>query len=285
MVMENHYTFEKDVQTLCESSNLSVEELAGKLGIPPSSFFFFLKDGPSDDVLESFYGFAFRKGMRFNKVKEELFRESLEPGEVLLFHGSKDGLTEIDPNGSRSTCDFSNGFYCGESYSSALCFVESNEKSSVYAFKARLDGLKIGEFKSDLEWMLSVCYYRGMFKGYESNDKLMAIIQKHLDDDVIIAPIADNRMFRVMQQFGQGEITDVQAIHALSASRLGKQYVFKSEKAVSRLKEIERLYLCKEEKKASVAKSKERAYEIQTKLDLSKREYREGGHYIDEVFA
>ena len=54
----------------------------------------------------------------------------------------------------------------------------------------------------------------------------------------------------MMQQFGQGEITDVQAIHALSASRLGKQYVFKSEKAVSRLKEIERLYLSKEEKKA-----------------------------------
>ena len=283
--MENRYKFEKDVQTLCESSSISVEELAEKMGINSSSLFRFLKEGPSEEILESFYGLVFRNGMRFNKAKEELFREDLDAGEVLLFHGSKEGLTEINPNGSRSTCDFSNGFYCGESYSSALCFIDSDEKSSVYAFKARLDGLKIGEFKSDLEWMLSVCYYRGMLKGYESNDKLMAIIQKHLDDDVIIAPIADNRMFRVMQQFGQGEITDVQAIHALSASRLGKQYVFKSEKAVSRLKEIERLYLCKEEKEASVAKSKERANEIQTKLDLSKREYREGGHYIDEVFA
>ena len=48
--------------------------------------------------------------------------------------------------------------------------------------------------------------------------------------DLIIAPIADNRMFTIMGQFANGDITDIEAQHALLTSRLGKQYVFKPPK-------------------------------------------------------
>ena len=283
--MENRYRFEKDVHLVAESLTMPLGKIAEGAKIPESSFYDALKNNdPSRNILEAFYGFAYKKGLRLNKAKEEIYGEGLNNGEVLLFHGSSNGVDEVDPKGSRKNCDFSNGFYCGESYSSALCFVEGDPNSSVYAFKTDLGGLRVLRLQSDLEWMLSICYYRGSLVKYEGNNKLLDIIKKQQDYDVIIAPIADNKMYRVMQQFAIGQITDVQAVHVLSASRLGKQYVFKTEKAVSSLKEIERMYISAPEKEASKAGSAERAHEIQTKLDLAKREYRREGRYIDEVF-
>lgn len=284
--MDNRYRFEKDVYLVAETLNMSLTELIKGIKIPESSFYYALKNGnPSKNVLEAFYGFAYKKGLRLNKAKEEIYLETLKKGETLLFHGSSEGIKTIDPKGSRANSDFSNGFYCGEAYASALCFVEGDPGSSVYAFKIDLSGLQKLEFQSDLEWMLSICYYRGSLKKYEGNKKLQDIIKKHNDYDVIIAPIADNKMYRIMQEFGSGKITDVQAIHALSASRLGRQYVFKSDKAIVSLKQIERMYISSPEKESSKSNSKERAYQIQTKLDLAKREYRREGKYIDEVFA
>lgn len=283
--MENHYQFAKDVGFVSEALEMSLNKIILQLGISEPSFYHALKEeNVSREILEPFYSFAYQQGFRLNKAKEEMFKENLGKDEILLFHGSSLGIKEIDPKGSRMDCDFSYGFYCGESYSSALCFVEGDSESSVYVFKANLDGLKIGEFHNDLEWMLSVCYHRGTLKEYENHPKLMGIIKKHENDDVIIAPVANNKMFRVMQEFGKGNISDVQAIQALSASRLGKQYVFKTSKAISKLEELERLYLCSEEEEASKMNSVERAYQIQTKLNLAKREYRREGLYIDEVF-
>ena len=69
------------------------------------------------------------------------------------------------------------------------------------------------------------------------------------NSDIIVAPIADNKMFQVLGAFADGEITTTQAYHSLSSSTLGKQYVLKTQKAIDQLKQFERLYLCKEEKK------------------------------------
>lgn len=284
--VSNRYQFEKDVHLIAESLDMPLDKIAKQAGIPESSFFYALSsDNPSKGVLEPFYSFAYGNGLRLNKAKEEIFGEALQSGEILLFHGSSEGLAEIDPYGSKPNCDFSNGFYCGESYSSALCFVEGDPDSSVYAFKANLQGLRMLEFHSDLEWMLTICHHRLTLRKHGNSKRLLDIIEGQKGFDVIVAPIADNRMYRVMQQFASGQISDLQAIHALSASRLGRQYVFKTDEAVSRLREIERMYLSAPEKKSSKAASLERANEIQTKLDLSKREYRGKGLYIDEVFA
>lgn len=285
IMMNNSYRFEKDVYLVAQSLDLPLNKIALEAKIPESTFYCALKEGhQSKNVLEAFYSYAYKKGLRLNKAKEEIYRENLHKRELLLFHGSSYGVEEIDPHGSREDCDFSRGFYCGESYSSALCFVEGDSDSSVYIFKADLKGLKTLELDSSLEWMLSICYHRGMLKQYSNHEKLLEIIRKEKNCDVIIAPIADNKMYRVMQLFGQGKITDLEAIHALSASRLGKQYLFRTEKATSKLFEVERLYLSSPEKEASIASSVERAYEIETKLNLAKREYRKEGRYVEEIF-
>ena len=100
--------------------------------------------------------------------------------------------------------------------------------------------------------------------------------------DVIIAPIADNKMFYIMSQFAEGEINVEAALHSLSASRLGFQYVLKTEKALNNLIPIEQYYICVPEREDCRKLLNERSYEIDTKLKLAKRQFKDG-LYIEEV--
>ncbi len=155
-------------------------------------------------------------------------------------------------------------------------------KASVYSFKYSFDGLKIIEFDCSLDWMLSICYFRGTIKEYSQSGKVLQIIKRIEDADVVIAPIADNKMFYVMSQFAEGEINTDVALHSLSASSLGLQYIIKTEKALKKCIPIEKYYLSVPEKEDCRKKLIERGYEIDTKLKLAKREFKEG-LYIEEL--
>ena len=185
-----------------------------------------------------------------------------------MFHGSKYGLDSVSISGSRNNCDFGNGFYLGENYNQALAFVCEKDNSCVYSFQYDLDNLKIKKFECNLEWMLAICYFRGSLKEYSSNIKIQNIISEVEKADVIIAPIADNKMFYIMSQF--------------TASNLGLQYIFKTEKALQKLIPIEKYYLSNLEKESCIKNLNERSYEIDTKLKLAKREFK-NGLYIEEI--
>ena len=231
-------------------------------------------------VYEKFYSYIYNIGYRINSVKEDLLKEtSLKK---VLFHGSKRGLENISIEGSRKNCDFGQGFYLGETYEQALSFVCENKQSSVYSFTCDLENLNILEFNCSLEWMLAICYYRGTLGMFSDSTIVKEIIQKINDADVIIAPIADNRMFYIMTLFAGGEINANVALHSLSASKLGKQYIFKTQKALKQIVPIEKYYLCQEEKDDTIKKLSMRTLEIETKLKLSKREFREG-LFIEEL--
>ena len=199
-----------------------------------------------------------------------------------MFHGSKDGLSEVTISGSRENCDFGKGFYLGETYHQVLSFVCEKEKSCVYSFRYSLTDLKIKKFECNLEWMLAICYYRGTLKEFHSNSMISQIVSDIEAADVVIAPIADNKMFYVMAQFTEGEINADVALHSLSASRLGLQFIFKTEKALQNLVPIEKLYLSNPEREDCRRALNERSYEIDTKLKLAKREFKTG-FYIEEI--
>lgn len=157
-----------------------------------------------------------------------------------------------------------------------------NEKSSVYSFKYSLESLKIKKFECDLEWMIAICYYRGKLGDFSSNPMINKIVTSVEDADVVIAPIADNKMFYVMAQFIDGEINANVALHSLSASRLGLQFIFKTEESLKNLVPIEKYYLSHPEREDCRKLLNERSYEIDTKLKLAKREFRTG-LYIEEI--
>jgi len=212
-------------------------------------------------------------------IKEELLKEKYQN---VLFHGSKKGLSEITISGSRENCDFGNGFYLGETYDQALSFICEKDGSSVYSFRYSIDDLKIKNFDCSMEWMLAICYNRRTLGEYGNNPTVNKIIKEIEESDVIIAPIADNKMFYIMAQFTDGEINADVALHSLSASSLGLQYVFKTDKAIKKLHPIEKYYVCMPEREDCRKRLIERGYEIDTKLKLAKREYKTGP-YIEEL--
>ena len=278
--VDNNYDIADDIRFIIEAEHINKNEFAEEANISRTTLDEIIKNNiTSKNIYEKIYSFIYSKKYRINSVKEELIKEKFHN---VLFHGSKDGLSYISYKGSRDSCDFGNGFYLGETYNQALSFVCEKDSSSVYSFRYSLDGLKIKRFECNLEWMLAICYYRGTIEEYKSKDIINKIISEVENADVIIAPIADNKMFYIMAQFTDGEINADVALHSLSASKLGLQYIFKTDKAINKLIPIERYYICKLEKQDCRNKLIERGFEIDTKLKLAKREFKDG-LYIEEI--
>ena len=274
------YKIKEDISTILEAEELDIDRLAELSNISRGTILSILKgDAVIGDSLEKFYSFVYKRGYRLNTIKEDFLKDS---NSLVLFHGSKNGLNIVKANGSRLTCDFGSGFYLGETYNQALSFVCENEKSSIYSFSCDLSDLKIVRLDCSLKWMLIICYYRNTIKQYKSSPIIKKYISEIENADVIVAPIANNRMFYIMSQFADGDINSEVALHSLSASKLGLQYVFKTDKAISKLKPIEQYFVSIEEKMSCIKAMASRTEEIETKLKLAKREFK-NGLYIEEL--
>ena len=276
------YNIKKDIGFILESEKMNCLELSERTKVSRTTLDGIAKQGKArEDVCEKIYSYAYENKYRINSVKEELIKEKYHD---VLFHGSKCGLSEVTVSGSRDNCDFGKGFYLGETYNQALSFVCEKEKSCVYSFRYSLANLKIKRFECNLEWMLAICYYRGTLGEFSLNSMVAQIVADVEGADVVIAPIADNKMFYIMAQFTQGEINADVALHSLSASKLGLQFIFKTEKALQNLVPIEKYYLSNPEREDCRKALNERSYEIDTKLKLAKREFKTG-LYIEEILT
>lgn len=237
---------------------------------------------PSNSLLEKIYDLAFTRHLRINLSKAEVFQES---DKEIFFHGSVNEIIgEIDYCYSKNKIDFGKGFYLGESYKQAASFVANEKFGTVYMFKLKESELSILEFDVGLDWMLAVSYFRETIdEKYRNSKKLKEIINKINKADVIVAPIADNSAYEIMNQFARGDITDLQACHSLSASYLGKQHVLKSEKALNYLIPVQRFYLCEREREYYKNIKIEENHIARSKVEMSKTKFRRQGFYIEEI--
>ena len=131
--------------------------------------------------------------------------------------------------------------------------------------------------------MLTIAYYRRTLDEYKEHPIVQKLINETENCDYIVAPIADNRMFQIINSFIAGEITDEQCKHCLAATNLGNQYVFTSGKAVRRLKILERSYISSSEKEHYKGIRAEETRLGDDKVKLARRQYRGKGKYIDDV--
>lgn len=281
------YQVIQDIEAVIELKELTMEEFAKDMGVSRVTVNNWLLGNTeiSERNIAAFYEYAFRKGIRLNKIKEQLYTEDLSGrSEVLLFHGAK---TSIEGNLSL-TCskrknDFGAGFYCGESLEQSAMFVATFPSSSLYMLKFYGENLKKKEFGVNREWMLMIAYFRERLGEYVNAEIIKTLIKEIQEVDYIVAPIADNRMFEIIDQFIDGEITDIQCQHCLSATNLGNQYVFISEKALNQVEILERCYLANAEKEAYLA-SRQENYEMnRDKVKIARRQYRGQGNYIEDV--
>jgi len=150
-----------------------------------------------------------------------------------------------------------------------LIFTDTNLRSKVYGVER--------------DWMLMIAYYRNRLGEFADSPVIKRLVRLNQDADYIIAPIADNRMFEIIDQFIDGEITDEQCRHCLSATNPGNQYVFKTDKALSAVQIKERCFLPASEKRFYLTSRQESVEMNRDKVKLARRRYRNKGHYIEEI--
>ena len=101
---------------------------------------------------------------------------------------------------------------------------------------------------------------------------------------MIIAPIADNSMYSIINEFIEGSITDLQCINSLSANRLGKQYVILNDSTLNNNVEIIRKsFICKLEKEDYEINKDIETNIGKGKMILAKRQFAGKGKYIEEI--
>ena len=281
----NRYRIDQDVRLIQELLSCSRADLSSACGVsvPTLDRWAAAAVEPSHERLDTLYSHAFKSGLRLNRIKEQLYREDAH-GAKVLFHGAKtciDGPIALDR--SREANDFGKGFYCGETFEQASMFVARYPQSSVYAFEFRDEGLQPLCLGVERDWMLTVAYCRGKLSQYADSKIVKSLVRRLEAADYVVAPIADNRMFEIIDSFVDGEITDEQCRHCLSATDLGMQYVFKTKQALDRLAMLERCYLCEEEKKACLEARAESSKIGQDKVKVARRQYRGQGRYIEEL--
>lgn len=150
---------------------------------------------------------------------------------ILLYHGSKSGISgDIAPK-SRRQCDFGKGFYMGTDPSQPLTLICDFDESKFYIVSADINKLQKLEVGVGMEWAMLVAYNRGKMETIKNTALYNKYRAMMTDKDLIIGSIADDRMFYVIDNFFIGNITDVALVNCLSALNLGKQYVAVSQKA------------------------------------------------------
>ena len=278
-----------EISTVCDILNISEEELGKELGVTFETIYNW-KNGKTDigdSYLELFYSYAYSHGIKFNLMYEQLMTEEYgSKDSVVLFYGAKRQFVlpiDITKN-SKNHNDFGMGFCLGSSFEQAANFISFLDVNKVYSFRFNSKGLKTVKLDVNTDWMLAIAYYRGWLEEYKESRVISDIIQKVENSDVVIAPIADNRMFDIISEFVENSITDEQCRHALAATNLGFQYVLKTEKAVSHIKLLTEMYVCKKEKEQC---AKDRLSLTNTgiqKVKMARIEYKNKGRYLGELF-
>ena len=210
---------------------------------------------------------------------------SLPEDRMLLYHGSRSGITgPIQPN-SRSRCDFGRGFYLGTLPMQALTLIADAEGSKFYFVSLATAGLTVAELPTGLDWALTIALHRGKMEGIR-NSSLYAHCAHLLDGaDVAVGAIADDRMFFVLDQFFQGTVTDAALVACLSALSLGTQYVALTQRACDALRiegELELPLFARLALVDAAVANRERGIALANGIC---REHRREGLFFDEILS
>lgn len=203
--------------------------------------------------------------------------------DIILYHGSKSGISGSIKPISRKYCDFGQGFYMGTEKSQPLTLICNFPKAKLYTVKMNLTGLNILSVELGIDWALLIALNRGKLEMIKSTPLYNYYKKMSCGKDIVIGYIANDRMFIVLDRFFSGEITDEALVHSLSALKLGKQYVATTTKACNQIEIIDEHYIAESEKEFLKAESeKNRSISIAKAEDIC-RKYRRTGKFFDEI--
>lgn len=281
------YDIKNDIEHITTKLELTKNVFSMWLDIDYSTMYRWIKNNKITDTnkLSYIYETAYLNKVRLNSSYIQFYEEDYHKNnEHILFHGSKYGINdELTIENSKTYNDFGKGFYLGESFAQSGTFIQNYKDSSIYIMLFNDIGLQKLQFNVDKEWMLTIAYFRGYLEDYKEHKIVNELIKKINDVDYIVAPIADNNMFEIIEDFINGNITDVQCRHALSATDLGYQYVIKSKKALNNLTPLRKCFLTSYERNELKNISLNRIIESDEKVRMAKQKYNGQGKYINEI--
>lgn len=276
---------DKLIKAIRQSAGMNQEQFAKALGTTALSINRWEngKTQPNKMAQTQLFEFCKKNNIDlFDYIAKQVKRDA-DDNRLIVYHGSKKGITgKIEPI-SRESCDFGKGFYLGTDPAQPLTLICDEDKPILYTMKLDLTGLKVLKVEMNLEWAMLIAYYRGYMdevKGSEIYKKYERLADGY---DVILGYIANDRMYRVMKSFFEKEITDVALIHSLSALDLGRQYVCKTAKACDQLEIVDKKELTSLELAILRDKSIVRRQEG---IDLTEEillKYRREGKFFDEI--
>ena len=202
---------------------------------------------------------------------------------IILYHGSKSGIEGTIAPKSRDKCDFGKGFYMGTEQTQPLTLICNYPDAKIYTLSVDLSGLKIMDIEVGLDWALLVAYNWGKMEAVKGTSIYNRYAELDKSCDMVVGYIANDRMFVVLDRFFKGEITDLALINSLSALKLGKQYVAKTEKACKNIKIIEEQEINEEQReKLKYESEMNRSRGIELAESIC-RKYRREGRFFDEI--
>lgn len=273
------------IKTIRFSCNMNQEQFANCLGTTVLSINRWEngKTEPNKMAQKQLYQFCKDHNIDLAKTIIDLKTYEHTDSNLILYHGSKNGIVgDIVPI-SRNECDFGQGFYMGTSALQPLTLVCAEDKPKFYTLELDLSGLKVLNVEIGLDWALLIAYYRKEMEsavGTEIYEKYSNFAKGY---DIIIGHIANDRMYTELSRFFNKTLTDTALIHCLSALDLGKQYVAITEKACKQIKILKEESLSQLELAFLRDMSIERRKEGVALADEIEVKYRREGKFFDEI--
>ena len=155
-----------------------------------------------------------------------------------LYHGSNTPIRTIELNKCRPYKDFGQGFYMTDIPEQANRMAQRTTKMfggspvvTVFEFdinEAIQAGLKIKTFDSpSKEWAKFVM-----------NNRDFNIQQPCHDFDIVIGPVADDTISRLLRMFSENFISEEQLLRELTYPDVTSQYFFHTEEAIKLLRQL-----------------------------------------------
>jgi len=278
------------IKTIRNHAGLSQLELADRLGVTFATINRWenAKAVPNKMAQMKLYDFCKEMDIPvydilIQKIQDEAKSLPVTDDRMVLFHGSKSGIAGRIAPISREKCDFGAGFYMGTEPMQPLTLICDYEKSKFYIVSVALSGLRNLDIPADLEWAMIVAYNRGKMDSIKGTAMYEKYRMRCEDNDIMIGSIANDRMFYVLDNFFQGNITDLALVKSLSALQLGRQYVAVTQTgcdAVRIEKEIPLSYL---EKRFLRDVSEANRMKGVSMADAICKKYRREGLFFDEI--
>lgn len=206
--------------------------------------------------------------------------------DVILFHGSRGGIDgKIKPI-SRVRCDFGQGFYLGTNAQQAKAIVIDDDSPYFYTMKLKLSEIpedRILNLTNDRDWLYTILANRKRVPEFNSLSISQEYLNKCKNYDVIIGPIADDKMADAMSRFANYGLTDSGLIACLKSIKYGNQYVMKTQFACDKIEILDEKQIYGMELRQLRDYTVQKRRECRDVVNDMARKYQRTGLFLNEI--